>query len=59
MPHCEEVIDLLEITYLTDDGFIYNKCMPDDKPWGCLDFNQEITCPECEKEFNIEQVEYV
>lgn len=55
-PHCEEYIHLLDLTEMTDDGYIYLRCL--DEQWGCKDFNETIECPGCNKEFIIEDVQY-
>ena len=57
-PHCEEYINLLDLTEMTDDGYIHHRCLRDEERWGCKEFNETIECPECKKEFMIEDVEY-
>jgi C4-type Zn-finger protein len=57
-PHCEDDINLLELTELTDDGWIYNKTMPDDRTWGCEDFRYKLQCPSCKENFMIKDVIY-
>lgn len=57
-PYCEEYINLLELTEMTDDGYIYSACFRDDEKWGCNGFNEKIECPECKKEFMIENINY-
>ena len=55
-PHCEDYIDLLDIQYLCDDGYIYNKCLSSTRSWGCDDFNEEVECPSCNKQFKVGNV---
>ena len=58
-PHCGEYIDLFDQNHfqgLHDDGYIYRKLLGD--TFGCKDFDETITCPECKKEIKIGQVHW-
>lgn len=67
-PHCKEYIDLLQSPF-TDDGWIYDLVMPNDRPWSgaCQDFSKEyentfgekFECPECGKHVDIGKIEYI
>lgn len=56
-PHCESDINLLDHSQMTDDGHIFNYALTDEQ-WGCKGFNESFECPECEKEFLIEDIDY-
>ena len=55
--HCDEYIDLLELTEMTDDGFIYYACLGNEQ-WGCDDFNEEVECPQCKKYFKVKTIDW-
>lgn len=57
-PHCEEYINLLELDEMVEEGYIYVRCFPDGEQWGCNGLNETIECPECKKDFIIEDVQY-
>lgn len=56
-PYCENVMDLMDLTHLNDDGYIYNQLLSDDG-FGKEDWNETIECDECKKEFIIKDVTY-
>jgi uncharacterized protein YbaR (Trm112 family) len=56
-PDCEDVIDLLELSSMTDDGYIHSRSLGDNG-FGCKDFNETIICPECKNEFKIKDINY-
>ena len=64
-PECTEWFDLFDIQELTDDGFLYKLVVPNDRHWGCEDFQKqlddagiEIHCPKCHTKIEIESVEW-
>lgn len=64
-PECEEYFDLFDIQELIDDGFLYKLVVPQNRPWGCDDFQKqlndagvEIRCPKCNTIVEIESVEW-
>jgi len=67
-PECGKLIDLLSITNLLDDGWIYDVVMPQNKHWSgaCKDFSEEylesfgedFKCPHCDKIIYIGEIIY-
>ena len=49
-PHCDNMIELMDRTALTDDGYIYSEVM-DDVQWGHEDWGEVILCEECNNKF--------
>lgn len=54
-PYCENVIDLMNDQHLQDDGYIYNQLL-NNEGFGKENWNEQIECNECGKEFIIENV---
>lgn len=54
-PYCESVMDLMDLQYLKDDGYIY-KMLLSAEEFGKENWNEQIQCDECGKEFIIENV---
>lgn len=58
-PHCEEYLDLFDQNHfqgLHDDGYIYGKALGDN--FGCKNFNEEVSCPECGEKIKISHINY-
>lgn len=57
-PHCNEFFDLL------DDSLAHNVERSDimiaafQDEWGCKDAEIEVNCPECEKIFIVNEIDY-
>lgn len=57
-PHCEDYINLLDgnlFPHLNDEGTLFKQVFRNDG-FGCNNLNEEITCPNCQKEFIVESV---
>lgn len=52
-PHCEEVIDLYEITELTDDSYIYKETIPNNRMWGNENLDLTMDCTKCNLPFHV------
>ena len=58
-PHCDHFFDLFELDdgRLNDDGYLMKNACPD----GCWTdthekFKEEIKCPECKKDFEVQGI---
>jgi len=56
-PYCEEIIDLMDLQYLNDDGYIYSQILSKES-FGKENWNEVIECPDCKKEFIVENVNW-
>lgn len=56
-PYCEETVDLLQITHLTDDGYIYGRALGNVQ-WGCESFDEKVECPDCKKDFIVQNINW-
>ena len=59
-PYCEEYFNLLttsEDTWLYEEGYIYTKSFGYGQ-WGCNNFNEKVTCPDCKEQFTVENINY-
>ena len=54
-PHCEELIDLFDITWLTEEGLLYKRIFEGER-FGCKDLDEEINCPDCKVEFKVGEI---
>lgn len=57
-PHCEEYLNLFDedkFEHLNEEGRLHKKVLLGDR-FGDDDFNEEIKCPECKKEFKVNRV---
>lgn len=55
-PYCENIIDLMNLQYLCDDGYIYSQLLGES--FGKENFNEVIECNECNQSFLVENVEW-
>ena len=64
-PECSEYFDLFKNQELTEEGLLYRLVFPNNRSWGCSDFEKEldgmgieIHCPKCKTKIEIESVEW-
>ena len=56
-PHCEAYLDLYnndEFPNINEEGYLNEKLLGE--TFGCKNWNEIVTCPECKKEFEITNV---
>ena len=56
-PHCEEQMDLMQTTALTDDGYIYTELLSNDG-FGKANWGELIKCDACKEMFVVGDVDY-